>query len=75
MHKTILNELIKRINILDSDYERVIRIEISHQLRYLIKELGDIFVDNKTIELVLYINQHIIYLYKINTKYNYSNLD
>jgi len=52
MNKTILPELIKRINILDSDYERVIRIEISHHLRYLINECGDIFLDNKTFELV-----------------------
>lgn len=52
MNKTVLTDLVKRINILDSDYERVIRIEIAHQLRYLIKEIGDVFCDNRTFELV-----------------------
>jgi len=47
-------DLLKRLTILDSDYAQVIRTEISHHLRYLIKELPKYFITNQTIELVLY---------------------
>ena len=56
MSRILDDNLIKRINILDSDYERVIRIEISHHLRYLINEIGEVFLNNKMFELVSFVN-------------------
>lgn len=47
--------LLKRLEILESDYEHEIQREFSYHLRFLIKELPEFFLTKQKIELVNFI--------------------